>query len=290
MQADRADGPAAYQGMDRQWDAVIDVATDPTFVSEALDAIGPFAHHWTYVSSCSVYADQNVPGTDESAATIDPLPPGGPSTPETYGAAKAASEASCALAVGDRLLLCRPGLIGGADDPSDRTGYWPARFALDRGHPVVVPDDSDRYTQVIDVEDLAQWIVDAGEQRLAGTFNAVGEPTLLGDALLDAQKAARFDGEIVPMDSAWLLEHGVQPWAGENSLPLWIPAGLGFDGFSRRSAKRAIAAGLRRRPVAHTMAAALASERLHGLDRPRSAGLTSATEASLLLHWSKHRG
>jgi 2'-hydroxyisoflavone reductase len=290
VRADRADGPAAYKDLDRQWDAVIDIATDPIFVTEALNVIGPLARHWTYVSSCSVYADQNVPDLDESAATVDPLPPGEPSTPETYAAAKAASEAACTLAVGHRLHLCRPGLIGGADDPSDRTGYWAARFALDRGHPVVVPDDPDRSTQILDVQDLARWIVDAGEQRLTGTMNAVGEPTPLGDALLAAQKAALFVGQAVPMDGPWLLEQGVQPWSGEDSLPLWIPAGLGFDGFCRRSGNRAVAAGLRRRPVVQTMAAALVTERRYGLDRPRSAGLTSVTEASLLHHWVKRQG
>jgi 2'-hydroxyisoflavone reductase len=290
VQADRALGPEAYQGVARRWDAVIDIATDPTFVSEALSVIGPWARHWTYVSSCSVYADQNIPNQDESAATVDPLKPGEPSTTETYAAAKAASEAACTLAVGDRLHLCRPGLIGGADDPSDRSGYWAARFALDRGYPVVVPDDPDRSTQILDVLDLARWIVDAGEQRLAGTMNAVGEPTPLGDALLAAQEAAHFDGEIVSMDGPWLLERGVQPWAGEDSLPLWIPAGLGFDGFGRRSGNRAVAAGLRRRPLAQTMAEALVSERRDGLDRPRSAGLTSTTEASLLLEWAKAQG
>jgi 2'-hydroxyisoflavone reductase len=290
VRADRADGLAAYKDLDRPWDAVIDVATNPLFVTEALNAIGPSTRHWTYVSSCSVYADQNVADSDESAATVDPLPPGEPSTLETYAAAKAASEAVCTLAVGDRLHLCRPGLIGGTDDPSDRTGYWPARFTLDRGHPVVVPDDPERPIQVLDVQDLARWIVDAAEQRLIGTMNAVGQSTPLGDALLAAQKVALFGGQVVAMDGAWLLEQGVQPWAGNDSLPLWIPAGLGFDGFCRRSSNRALEAGLRRRPIDQTMAAALATERRYGLDRPRTAGLTSVTEASLLLHWTQHRG
>jgi 2'-hydroxyisoflavone reductase len=290
VRADRADGAAAYRGLDRPWDAVIDIATDPKFVSEALGVIGPFARHWTYVSSCSVYADQNAPGMDESAATVDPRPVGEPSTPETYAAAKAASEAECTRVVGDRLHLCRPGLVAGVDDQSDRTGYWVARFALDRGQPVVVPDDPDRSTQVLDVQDLARWIVDAAERRLTGTMNAVGEPIPLADALLAAQKVALFDGEIVPMDGAWLLEQGVEPWAGEDSLPLWIPSGLGFDGFCRRSATRAVAAGLRRCPLEKTMADALDTERRYGLGRSRSAGLTSATEASLLLDWASRRG
>ncbi len=50
VRADRAEGPTAYRDLDRPWDAVIDVATNPLFVTEALDAIGLPSRYWTYVS------------------------------------------------------------------------------------------------------------------------------------------------------------------------------------------------------------------------------------------------
>src|SRR5436309_1415029 len=45
---------------------------------------------------------------------------------------------------------------------------------VDRGGRVVVPDVPEQPIQHVDVRDLAAWIVTAGEQRLAGTFDGVG--------------------------------------------------------------------------------------------------------------------
>jgi nucleoside-diphosphate-sugar epimerase len=65
LKADRSLGPAAYAGAAGagDWDAVIDVARDPRQAREALETLAGTARHWTFVSSCSVYADPSVPGT-----------------------------------------------------------------------------------------------------------------------------------------------------------------------------------------------------------------------------------
>src|SRR5215813_12520764 len=97
---------------------------------------------------------------------------------ETYGQAKVACEGHVLNAFGpDRALIARVGLIGGPGDTFDRTGYWPLRFrrpAAEDGS-VLVPDVPGLATQVIDVRDLASWLVDAGERHLSGVFNVVGE-------------------------------------------------------------------------------------------------------------------
>src|SRR5215217_4681161 len=129
LKADRSAGGQAYAGATGEWDAVIEVARDPVLASEALDALAHRAAHWTFVSSCSVYADASVAGTGEDAALLPALAQGTPSTAENYGESKVAIEEATLRAAGGKAHLCRAGLIGGPGDGSDRYGYWPARFA-----------------------------------------------------------------------------------------------------------------------------------------------------------------
>ena len=75
---------------------------------------------------------------------------------------------------------------------------------------------------MIDVRDLAAWLIDAGSQRLRGVYNATGETTALLDHLETARRVAGHTGPVVRADQHWLLDQGVQPWMGERSLPLWL--------------------------------------------------------------------
>lgn len=297
LQADRSRGPAAYAGAVHagEWDAVIDVSRDPGEAQDALEALAGLARHWTFVSSCSIYADPSVPGTAEDDAVLPPLPAGTPATMENYGAAKSAIERLTMDLAGEKAHLCRPGLIGGPGDESDRYGYWPARFARDPG-PVLVPDMPAASTQIIDVRDLAAWLLTAAEQDVTGTLNAVGEPVPFAAYLEESQRlagdvageaAGEPSGEVagetarvVAAPSDWLAARGVNYWAGPDSLPLWLPPG--HEGFTTRSNAAARAAGLQLRPWPRTLADSLADERRRGLDRERKAGLSPDTERRLL--------
>lgn len=285
VRADRAAGPQAYDGVRGDWDVVIDVATDPRFVRDALDALGHGARHWTYISSCSVYADQNTPDGDETQSVIAPLDVHDVSGPENYGASKSACESLCRAALEGRVLIARPGLIVGPGDPSDRGGYWPARFA--RGdQEVLVPQSRDLWSQQIDVRDLSQWLVSCAESNVTGVMNAVGDPLPLSEVIERIRRVADFTGSVLIAPDRWLLDHGVEPWAGPESLALWIPLGSGYDGFCQRSHAMARHHGLTLRALEETWAACLADERQRGLDRDRLAGLSAAREAQLreLLH------
>jgi 2'-hydroxyisoflavone reductase len=281
----RASGQSAYAQAKGDWDVVVDVSWEPSFVQDALSALADRASHWTYVSSCSVYADQGSGALDETADVLSPLETGSPTSLETYGQSKVACENFCLTALNSRLHICRPGLIGGPGDPSDRFGYWPARFARYPDDDVIVPNDAEAPTQTIDVRDLADWIVTAAEAKIAGTMNAVGEQRTLGEVIAASQKVSGHKGNLVPVDEDWLLEHGVSGWAGPESLPLWIPRASGFDLFSRRSAARAIGNGLSLRPLQDTLEATLEFERRTGVRRERRAGLSQDNEYSLLTEW-----
>ncbi|MCT9867764.1 NAD-dependent epimerase/dehydratase family protein [Paenarthrobacter aurescens] len=283
VRGDRALGAAAFAEIDGDWDEVVDVSRDPVQARVALDVLAPAAAHWTFVSSCSVYADHSVPGADESAALLEPLPEGQTGTPETYGESKSAIEQMTLAGVGGKAHIVRAGLIGGPGDGTDRYGYWPARFAANTDT-VVVPDIPDDATQIIDVRDLAAWILRSAAQGLTGTYNALGDVVRFEDYIKESQNAAgAAAGDVVQPDEDWLVEHGVDYWAGPDSLPLWLPAG--HDGFQARTNQAARERGMALRPWQETLAATLKDEKQRGLDRDRKAGLSRGTEQRLVALW-----
>lgn len=274
VRADRAD-PDAYAGVTGQvWDDVVELSHDPAFVAGALTALSASTRHWTLISSVSVYASNSEPGANESAELLEPV------DLEEYGQAKVAVERACLHAVGDRLLIARPGLIAGPGDGSDRFGYWVARLALAQNDHVLTPVLDERAVQVIDVHDLAAWISHAGRRGITGTFNATGDEHALADVLTMAADAAGFTGDMVSAPDAWLVENDVRYWAGPRSLPLWLP--LSDTAFAQRDNTAFTAAGGTLSPLRHTLARTLDDERARGLHRVRRSGLTREEELGLL--------
>ena len=93
--------------------------------------------------------------------------------------------------------------------------------------------------------------------------------------------AAGVEANIVQVDERWLIEKEVAPWMG---LPLWLPAGEGFDGLSQVNVSKAIDAGLTFRPILDTCRDTLAWDRGRngaGMD----AQLSRQREAELLAEW-----
>ncbi|MFC8038443.1 NAD-dependent epimerase/dehydratase family protein [Paenarthrobacter sp. NPDC057355] len=283
VRGDRALGAAAYAELADGWDAVVDVSRDPVQARDALEVLGPVTEHWTFVSSCSVYADHSVPGADENAAVLEPLPEGQPDSPETYGESKSAIEHTTLGLVGEKAHIIRAGLVSGPGDGTDRYGYWPARFAAN-SETVLVPDITAAATQIIDVRDLAAWILRSAAGGLTGTYNALGDVVGFDDYIAESQRIAGTTGHhVVRPSEDWLVEHGVDYWAGPDSLPLWLPPD--HDGFQARSNGAARQRGMVLRPWQETLAATLEDERTRGLDRPRKAGLSRETEQKLVALW-----
>lgn len=282
--ADR-DRPDAYDAVaGERWDAVVDVARHPGHVRRAVAALEPAAGRYLFVSSANVYAGHGVIGEDEDAELLPPLGSDVMESMETYGEAKVACEQAVLQALGaGRTLVARAGLIGGPGDGSGRSGYWPWRFA----HPsnpeqaVLVPDDPQVPTALIDVRDLAAWLVGCAEAGTTGVFNTAGEPRPLADHLAMARSVAGHSGPLVAATPAWLTEHGVGVWMGPTSLPLWLDD-PDWYGMNARSTDRARAAGLIARPLEQTLADTLAWERSRPAPGPHGAGLTDEEERRLL--------
>lgn len=273
--ADR-DAPDAYADLEGPWDAVVDVARQPGHVRRAIAALGADAAHWTFVSTGNVYADLSGPLHEDdplrAAAATDTV------DPEHYGEGKVACEQ--AVLAHPAPLVLRSGLLVGPGDPSDRFGYWPARLAAAGEEDVLVPDPPGAACQVVDVRDVARFVVDAPERGVTGVMNLSGEGRPLGEVLLEVARLVGHGGRLVPAGTDRLAELDVRPWSGERSLPLWLPDGYG--GMLRMDTSRVEAAGLVRRPFEETVADVLVDERARGLDRARAAGLTRADELAVL--------
>ncbi|MES2093641.1 MAG: NAD-dependent epimerase/dehydratase family protein [Actinomycetota bacterium] len=274
IRADRNDADAYDVVCTESWDDVIELSSEPAMVAGALAKLAAVASHWTLVSTVSVYASHKVPGANETAELLEPVDRG------EYGQQKVAAERVSLLAVGDRLLIARPGLIAGPGDDSDRFGYWVGRFALAGDGPVLCPLVADRDVQVIDVRDLAGWMIRSGRGGLVGTIDAVGDRHSLGEMLDAAADAAGYTGTRVEASDDWMKGHGVEHWAGSRSLPLWLP--VAASALMKRDNSAFHRAGGVLRNLASTLADTLADERRRGLERGRQAGLTRADELTLI--------
>ncbi len=278
--ADRS-RPDAYAAVpDQDWDAVFEVSWQPGFVRSALDAFADKAKHWTYISSGNAYEKFDTPGADESAplraATDQDV-----ADRELYGEAKVACELASIDAVGDRLVIARAGLIGGPGDASDRGGAWVARAARAPEEPLLVPDTPDLATSIIDVRDLASWLLDCAESGRSGTFDAVGPMVPFGEWIALVREVGGHTGPVVLAPQEWLEAQEVGQYMGPDSLAMWLTE-PGYEGWSSRSGQAALAAGLTHRPRAELLRDTLAWERELGLDRERKAGLSPERERELI--------
>ncbi|SOC58031.1 NAD-dependent epimerase/dehydratase family protein [Ornithinimicrobium cerasi] len=270
--ADRDVDDALAAVADRSWDAVVDMATQPGHVRRAVrDLRTP---HRVQVSTANVYARYDLPEQAEGSATVPALEADAMAGMEDYGAAKVACE-EAVRAAGGTATVVRAGLIGGPGDGSGRLGYYPWRFAHPTGTDVLVPPDLSMPMAVIDVDDLATWLVEAAERGLDGTFNATGPTIQLGDLLDLARRVADSDAVARPVPEDVVAAEGVNPWMGPTSLPLWVddPAMRWFATLDTSAARRE---GLRTRPLEETLSRALAEEEAR--TTPRGCGLTDEEE------------
>jgi nucleoside-diphosphate-sugar epimerase len=279
----------------RSWDACVDTSGYvPGQVRAAAERLARHVAHYTYVSTLSVYADSGADEYDESApvATIDaieverfePVEPAGPNPADSYGDGYGALKALCESTVRATVpaaLVVRPGLIVGEHDyAGDRFTYWPARIA--EGGEVLAPGSRDSRLQMIDVRDLAEWIVTMIESAHTGTFNATGPAISMGSLLERCREVANPAARLVWIPDQFLLEQKVTPFV---ELPLWIPARIDPGAPMRADIARARALGLRSRPIADTIRSTLAWHRSREEPPVTSRSLDRARERALLDAW-----
>jgi 2'-hydroxyisoflavone reductase len=244
----KGDGIKSLEG--RKWDVVFDdCGYYPRMVTASAEMLAKSGlGHYVYVSSISCYAKNDVEGADETAAlatmedpTIEKMGKGG----EYYGPLKALCEQAAEKAMPKNTTIVRPGYIVGPGDPTDRFTYWPVRF--DKGGAILVPGAPTDPLQVIDVRDLAAFMLKIAENKTIGSFNACGpEKKLTWGETLDACKAASSAKDIT---LKWMPAEAVMKLEGIE-FPIWAPYAGEMKGFHTWSNARAIKAGLTCRPIA----------------------------------------
>jgi 2'-hydroxyisoflavone reductase len=203
---------------DRTWDAAIDTSGYvPRVVRASAELLEARVGHYAFVSSISVYREPLTPRFDESAPVVEPDDPATEDVSAHYGGLKALCENVVAGLFPNAHANVRAGLIVGPHDPTGRFTYWPERIA--RGGEVLAPGDPERWVQLIDARDLAEWLLVLAEERTVGTFNAAGPEarTTMGNLLETCVLACGNRARLVWVDEDFLLERGVDEWI---ELPL----------------------------------------------------------------------
>jgi nucleoside-diphosphate-sugar epimerase len=274
----------------RRWDAVIDVSGYvPRIVRASVELLASVVDHYTFISTASVYAAPKAEDRIDERAPIRTIKDEGREDyqdPAAYGALKALCERIVERAMPDQAFVPRLSLVVGPRDPTDRFTYWPRRVA--RGGLILGFDSPDRVVlPFIDARDLARWIVAGVEAGLTGAYNVGGEMGVtIGGVLETCRVISRVgDASFVWASEAFLLEHGVKPWTG---LPLWVPRGQ--DDLAGLDSTKALAEGLRLRPLAKTIADTLEWDRTRPGNIELLAGLAVEREAELLQLWQAAQG
>jgi 2'-hydroxyisoflavone reductase len=279
IRGDRTDDLSALRG--RSWDSVLDPsAYVPEMTRASVEALADTAGHYVFISSVSVYADLAGP-VDEDSPLAEPEA----GQPEdrlledfsNYGPLKTLCERAASEFPGATALV-RPGLIVGPHDPTGRFTYWPYRVS--RGGDVLAPAPPQGTVQFIDVRDLGEWLVDLGEGKVAGAFNAV-HPGVSWETLLETcRDVTGSDARFVWVDPEFLVEQEVGQWM---ELPMWLHGEE--EGIHATDVSRAVDAGLTFRPLEETVRGTL--EQAETTD---AAGLSAEREAALLEAWAVRSG
>jgi 2'-hydroxyisoflavone reductase len=281
LQGDRATNDlAALQG--KKWDAVVDdSANNPGWVQHSTALLKASVGYYLFTSSTGVFYPYLTRGVDEKTpvrtTADDPK-----DLSASFGVAKALGERETQRVFGDRAIIVRPTYIVGPGDTSDRFPYWPQRLA--RGGEVLAPGRREDPVQIIDVRDLAEFMIHLLEQKSTGIYNVAGPKSVLTayefyQAAADALKA---DVKFTYVDDYdFLAAHKI-----DEAIP-WAMLRGNDDGMMSVKNNRAIAAGLMFRPLATTVRDTLAwwpsvpeARRL----KPRFS-ITPEKEAQALADW-----
>jgi len=248
------EAPAFADG--RRWDVAIDTSGYiPRHALRSAEALSARVERYVYVSSLSVYPQPIAPGVVETAALAempDGRDPDDAADIATYGARKAACEYVIESLLPGRVMIVRAGFIVGPHDNTDRFNSWIERAARPLPY-FVIPSNVEglpQPLQLIDARDLAAWMIGMVEERATGAYNVTGpeQPLQLRDVAQTCIDATGSHGTVLAVPSDELKAAGVVPW---EHIPFWLEPDE--YGIMQANIDRALATGLRFRPLAETV-------------------------------------
>ena len=274
----------------RRWDAVVDdTGYIPKYVQMSAQLLAPNCGYCLFISSISAYASFVRPNDEHSPTGKLADPNTEEVTNDSYGPMKALCEQYTSEAFKGRSSIVRPGYIVGPLDRSDRFTYWPVRAS--KGGEMLAPGTPQDPIQVIDVRDLAAWMMGLVQARTTGYFNAVSPPnqfTMGGliNASIGASPKAGTLATWVPED--FLAAH----WKPDDlDLPPWSPMKGETAAASLTSVDAALRTGLKVRPLEDTVRDTLAWFQSLPAERQAKlrAGLDRQKEVDTLRAWHEAR-
>ena len=239
LRGDRDLGVAGLKALHgRQWDACVDVSGyTPAQVGASAQLLAPAVQRYVFVSAVMVYGQ---PTRRPVFETHPRVPAAAPDTTEvdgsSYGPLKVACEDLLQNSFGPQCTLLRPQVVVGPGDTWQRYTDWVLRAQRATAKaPLLAPGDGRDHLQMIDVRDLARFVVSVLSKDLGGAFNLAG-PRL---------RWSEFVALLAPTHHAWVPADVLQSAdLSFQELPLYRSATSPLAGLMDINADRARHAGL----------------------------------------------
>lgn len=269
----------------RRFDVIVDVwPNHPEVVSSAAEFLKDKAQHYLFVSSVAAYDSKEfAKASIEEGAPMEPFA----GTGRTYNRNKAESERRLNKIIGERLTIVRPGPIKGRRDDTPDLLTWLLR--MQRGGEHIGPGDGNDPVELVDVNDVARFLVLAIRQQVYGLYNLAGKSMMFREFLDACKSATRSDAKLVWIPREFLHQQGLEPdsvlhtFAG--NFPFWRPDASNA-GLYRVSSEKAYRAGWRTRSFEETALDVLEDYySLHIMEE--STFLTDEKEKAVLAAWRK---
>ena len=271
----------------RHFDVIVDVwPNDPALVASAAEFLKERASHYLYVSSIAAYDGKEFTkaGIKENA----PLEPWDGTGPK-YNRGKAESERRLHAILGERLTIVRPGPIKGDRDTTPDLFAWLIRAQNGGRH--IGPGDGNDPVELVDVKDVARFLMLAIDRSIYGTFNLTGRSMRFREFLNACKTVTRSDAEFVWVPQSFLHEHQLETDYTLNlhggNFPLWRPTDA-HPGVYQISSEKAFDAGWQTRGFEETALDCLTYFRSQGDSLDWTDYLSADKEKQVLDAWA-HR-